>query len=959
MFASVGSEIEYRVITDSDSLNVVLKESANHLDEVVVVGYGTTTRATSNIAVTTVSSKTIQGRPNANYIETLQGQVPGLNISTGSGQPGASSTVILRGAGSINGNVQPLYVIDGVPLDAESFKSLDPADITSLTVLKDAGATSIYGNRGANGVIIINTKSGAKEIEALQQVKARKNFDETAFFYPQVTTDKEGRFTFSFTTPEALTEWKLRLLAHNKNAASGYYENTFHTQKDLMVVPNMPRFLRERDTITLVSKVTNLTGEVKTGNALLQLFDAVTMQPADEQMLNIQKLQPFTIPAKGSVSVSWKVTVPKGMQGVQYKVVAKAGDFSDGEENILPVVTNSITVTESIALWVKPITTKEYFFEKFDQSLNNANITQRGLTLEYTSNPAWLALQSLPYLMEFEHECAEQVFSRYYANNIATHVLNSNPKIAEVFAAWRKTDKPLSKFEQNEELKSILLAESPWILENQGSEEIKNRLALLFDLEKMQASLETSFTKLKNKQMPSGGFPWFEGGKESSYITRHIAAGFGHLAKLGVTLDNQKEVDAMTKEAVQFMDREFFEGHKKRLAFVKKGSKYGYELPYDGMHYLYARSSYLEKYPLSDSLKKVAERYVSSMNTSTAYLKMKWLGYSLYEKGMATLIMNRYGHKDIAKKIIHHLKETSSTNEEWGMYWIENKGGWNWYNAPVETQALLIEAFTEVDNDIAAADAMKVWLLKSKQNKNWPTTKATAEAVYALLMKGTDWLSVKDNTNFTFGNQKTITDKLAENEKEAGTGYIKLKWKPEEMKQGMGKLTVENKSAVPGFGGFYWQRTYDEADKDYAPAQGILNITKELYIKGTTADGVQLQNVTKEKPLKIGDLVTVRLVITAKEDMEYLHLKDMRASAFEPVDVISERKYNNGTSYYQSTRDVATHFFFDNLNKGVYVIEYDVRVNNAGDFSNGIATIQSMYAPEFSGNSRSVRVHID
>jgi TonB-dependent SusC/RagA subfamily outer membrane receptor len=846
-----------------------------------------------------------------------------------------------------------------VPLNEESFKSIDPDDITSLTVLKDAGATSIYGSRGANGVIIINTKSGAKEIEALQQVKARKNFDETAFFYPQILTDKEGRFSFSFTTPEALTEWKLRLLAHNKEAASGYYENTFITQKDLMIVPNMPRFLREKDTITLAAKVTNLTAEVKTGNALLQLFDATTMAPADAQMLNIQNLQPFTIPAKGNTTVQWKITIPKGMQGVQYKVLAKAGNFSDGEENILPVLTNSIMVTESIPLWVKPNATKEYSFKDFDKSFSNQNISQIGMTLEYTSNPAWLALQSLPYLMEFEHECAEQVFSRYYANSIATHVLNSNPKIAEVFAAWRKAGKPLSKFEQNEELKSIVLSETPWILENQSSEEIKNRLALLFDLDKMKTSLGAAFTKLQDKQAASGGFPWFEGGKESSYITRHIAAGFGHLAKMRISTDDQKAIDVMTKKAITFMDNDFIKEHNRRFSYLKKGTTYNYELPNDGMHYLYARSFYLEQYPISDSIKKITDGYLRSMNKSTAYLKMKWLDFSLYEKGMAALIMNRYGYKDVAKKILNNLKETSSTNEEWGMYWIENKAGWNWYQAPIETQALLIEAFTEIDNDIASVDAMKVWLLKNKQNKNWPTTRSTAEAVYALLMKGTDWLSVKDNTIFKLGNQKAIDDKLAENDKEAGTGYIKLQWKPEEMKPGMGTLTVENKSAVTGFGGFYWQRSYEEADKDYNPIQGILSVTKELYIKTNTADGVQLQTITKEKPLKIGNLVTVRLIINAKEDMEYLHLKDMRASAFEPIDIISERKYNSGTSYYQSTRDVATHFFFDSLNKGVYVIEYDVRVNNSGDFSNGIATIQSMYAPEFSGNSRSVRLHID
>lgn len=963
--AYVGMTVQ-TVTVYSTAMTIVIQDDQDVIEDVIVEAYRSTSRAQSNVAVTTVTSKTIEGRPNAGFIETLQGQVAGINITTiPAAQTGATQNISIRGAASIENttvriqgagdSASPLYIIDGTPLSETDYKDLAEEEIADLVILK-GDKSAIYGPRAKNGVVIITTKKG---VESLQQVKARKNFNETAFFYPQLKTDKKGRFSFSFTTPEALTEWKLRLFTHSKKAASGYYEKLFFTQKDLMIVPNMPRFLREKDTITLIAKVTNLTAEVKAGNALLQLFDAVTMKPVDAEMLNVQNIKPFTIPAKGNTTVSWNITIPKGLQGVQYKVLAKAGDFTDGEENILPVLTNSIMVTESIPLWVKPNSTKSYSFKDFEESLSNKKISQIGMTLEYTSNPSWFALQSLPYLMEYEHECSEQVFSRYYANTIATHVLNSNPKIAEVFAAWRKADKPLSKFEQNQELKSIMLAETPWVFENQSSEEIKNRLALLFDLDKMKTSLDANFTKLKNKQLPSGGFPWFDGGKESSYITRYIAAGFGHLKKMGITLSDKKAVDELTGKAIQYMDAEFLREHNDRISYSKNKNTYSYDLPYNGMHYLYARSFYLEQHPMSDSIKKITNGYIRSMNASTAYFKMKWLGYSLYEKGTTALIMNRYGYKDMAKKVLNHLKESSSTNEEWGMYWIDNKVGWRWYQAPVETQVLLIEAFTEIDNDIASADAMKIWILKNKQNKNWPTTKSTAEAVYALLLKGTDWLSVKDNTLFKLGSKKTVDNKIAENEKEAGTGYIKLQWRPDEIKTGMGSLTIENKSAVPGFGGLYWQRSYDEADKDYTPTEGILSITKELYNKVNTIQGEVLQAITKEKPLKIGDLVTVRLIISAKEDMEYLHLKDMRASAFEPVDVFSGQKYNKGARYYQSTRDAATHFFFDTLSKGVYVIEYDVRVNNPGDFSNGIATIQSMYAPEFTGNSKSMRIHIE
>jgi hypothetical protein len=935
-------------VTGNEDLNIKLQDEAQLLENIVVEAYRSTKRATSNIAVTTVTSKTIEGRGNANFIQTLQGQVPGLNIETGAGTPGAANSVILRGASTLNGNSNPLYIIDGVPLSENDFKNLTDDEIADLVMLKDKDQIAAYGPKGANGVVLITTKKG---IEGLQQVKARKNFNETAFFYPQLTTDKKGNLSFSFITPEALTQWKLRLFAHNKNAAAGYSENTFFTQKDLMIIPNMPRFLREKDTITLIAKISNLTPEIKTGNAMLQLFDAITMEPADAQMLNTQNIKPFTIPSKGNTTVSWTIAIPKGMQAVQYKVLAKAGDFTDGEENILPILTNSILVTESIPLWVKPNTHKEYTLENLKQN-TSATLLHQGITLEYTSNPVWLALQSLPYLMEYEHECAEQVFSRYYANAIATHVLESNPKIAEIFSAWHKEGKPLSKLEENKELKSLLMAESPWLMDTQSNEEKKNRIALLFNLDKMEGELQANFKKIEKKQSPSGGFSWFEGSNDSEYITRHIIAGFGHLQKLGINSNDNKNSEHLIKKAIQFIDSKFLEQHKKRMVNAAKNREVRMELSNDQLHYLYARSFFNTRYPLADSIQKIIRKNIESVISNKT-----WLNYSLYEKGMTALVFHRFNETATAKKILVNLKEISANNDEWGMYWIENKPGWRWYQSPIETQALLIEAFTEIDNDVQSADAMKVWLLKNKQNKNWPTTKATTEAVYALLMQGTQWLSIKENTVIKLGDTNILNKKLLENEKEAGTGYIKLEWKPEEVNSGMATLQIENKTPVPGFGGFYWQY-FEDLDKIKPSQKSIMNVQKELYIRTNTAKGIELVSITKENPLKIGDIVTIRLIITTSEDLEYVHLKDMRASAFEPSDVLSGYKRTSGISYYQSTRDAATHFFFDSIERGTYVLEYDIKVNNAGEFSNGITTIQSMYAPEFSAHSKSVQVTV-
>jgi TonB-dependent starch-binding outer membrane protein SusC len=160
-FTYLGQKAVERTIASANSINVQMEEDAQALGEVVVQGYRTSTKEKSSIASVTISAQTIENRPNASFVQTLSGQVAGLNITTSSGQPGAASNINLRGVTSINGNTQPLFIIDNAPVDESNFRSLNPQDIASISVLKDAGATAIYGNRGANGVVIIKTRQGS------------------------------------------------------------------------------------------------------------------------------------------------------------------------------------------------------------------------------------------------------------------------------------------------------------------------------------------------------------------------------------------------------------------------------------------------------------------------------------------------------------------------------------------------------------------------------------------------------------------------------------------------------------------------------------------------------------------------------------------------------------------------------------------------------------------------------
>lgn len=926
VFSFTGMEaVELLLESNHRFDNIIELVDDNHLDVVSVEGYRTTSRALSNVAaVVSEDDYIVLDNTHSEIVEVLKGQVPGLNIVASSGQPGANATVILRGYGSVNGKTNPLYVIDGVPLSEEDFRELNSSDIVDINVLKDAGATTIYGARGANGVIIITTKKG---MEALSQVQTRQNLKETAFFFPHITTDKKGNLSFNFTSPESLTQWKFRMMSHTKNLLSGYFESVVTTQKELMIQPNMPRFVRETDTIIIKAKVANLSADVHNGMAMLQLFDPITGENIDKITANQDNVKSFTTQPKTSETLSWTIYIPKGLQGLEYKITAKAGNFTDGEQSIIPVLSSRIFITESLPIWVRENSKKDFVFENLNNNTSET-LENHSFTLEYCSNPTWIAIGSLPYLMEYEYECSEQLFAKYFANILAHKILDDTPKVKELLERWSKN--PTSKLEQNQELKNILLSETPWVRQAQSEEEQKKNLAILFDLQKMTTSSSEILDKLKKRQNNSGGFSWFEGGIESSFITTHITIGFGHLKKLGIS---SADYDEITQKMVAYLDTEF----------LRTTNTYFY----NELHYLYARSFYPQISP-SDSLEQKIDRRIQ-------YFKENWLTLSLYEKAMLALILQRKTDTKTAKKILEHFKETAVINTDFGMYWLENVNSPYWYKAPIETQALLIEAFSEIAPKDKAIEEMKVWLIKNKQTKSWNSTKSTTLAVNALVSGKKDFISLKDNTIFSIGNQKIKTQKLDKNSKEAETGYFKMSWKANEITSDFAMVSVDNKSKSVGFGGVYWSY-FEELDKVKNAGSDLMKIEKELYLKKTTPKGNELVKITEKTPLKLGDLVTIRLVFSVKEDIDFVHLKDMRASGFEPVDVLSEYVYKEGLRFYKSTKDVATHFFFDSIKPGTYVLEYDVRVNNQGSFSGGITTIQSMYAPEYSSHTSSTRV---
>jgi hypothetical protein len=782
-------------------------------------------------------------------------------------------------------------------------------------------------------------------------VKTRTNFSETAFFYPHLMTDENGEIIISFTVPEALTKWKFMGLAHTKDLKYAQVQKDIITQKDLMVMPNPPRFFREGDKIVFSSKITNLSTDSINGQVSLMLFNAETQQPIDILMKNTDQIQCFGIGKGLSKAVEWTLSIPEGISAITYKVVAKAGNFSDGEEMIIPVLTNRMLVTESMPLPIRGNQIKDFNFDKLINAYKSNALKNYKLTLEFTSNPSWYAVQALPYLIEYPYECTEQIFDRFYANSIATHIANSNPKIKEVFESWKNLtpDALLSNLEKNQDLKYVMLQETPWVMEAKNESQSKHNLSILFEEKRMQNEIEKALKKLEKLQVSNGGWTWFPGMPDDRYISQYIITGMCHLDKLGVRdVRDQQRVWNMIKRGSHYLDDRIREDYEWLLRW---DPQHMFENHLGGIQiqYLYARSYFLKDIPVENKNSKAFNYYFGQA-------KKYWLPNNHYLQGMIALAMNRLDDKQTAADIVKSLKENAIFSDEMGMYWKNSDYGYYWYQAPIETQALLIECFDEVANDQKSVEEMKVWLLKQKQTQNWKTTKATSEACYALLLRGTDWLAKDPQVSIMMGNTLVDPKQLPDVKVQAGTGYFRTSWLDDAIKPEMGKVKVTKSDDGVAWGALYWQY-FEQLDK-ITSAETPLKIVKKLFVERNSDHGPVIEPVTNETKLKLGDKIKVRIELRVDRDMEYVHMKDMRASGFEPINVISTYKYQGGIGYYESTGDAATNFFISKLLKGTYVFEYPLRVAQKGDFSNGVTTIQCMYAPEFSAHSEGIRVKV-
>lgn len=775
----------------------------------------------------------------------------------------------------------------------------------------------------------------------------RSNFNETAFFFPQLRTNEKGETQIAFTVPESNTRWRFRVLAHDKNLNSGYAEAFAQSQKELMVTPNMPRFLRHGDRTSISTKISNLSEEAVSGNVKLEFFNPVTDEIINTISVENQS-QPFSLEKDESSDAKWVFDVPANIDIIGLRIVAQSESFSDGEQHALVVLPNRMLVTESMRMDVNGTQTKEFTMDRL-ANRTSETIEDYRLKLEFTSNPAWYAVQALPVLSNPDSDNAVSWFASYYANSLGMHISKAYPKVSAMIEAWKKqggdSETLLSNLEKNQELKNVLLEETPWVLEAKNETEQKQKLSLLFDLNRNQNLTRQAIDKLAELQTSSGGWSWFKGFYPSRSITQYILYGFNQLKELKA-VEFTNDIIAMQTKAVSYIDTEAVRNFEELKKYNKNWRKIESISVFD-LEYLYVRSSYSQ--PMDAKTKEMFDFY-------TSVVEKNWTRFDLYGRSLIAVLMHRNGKENIVQNILKSYREHATVSEEMGMFWANNRARVFMSQSATSVHTFIMDAFRIGGAKSDEMDNMKRWLLKQKQTQLWESTHATMDAVYALLSTGSDWFSSENKTTIT------VADKRIEPAKqELGTGYFKESWHKTEIVPQMGKVKIENRGNAPAWGALYWQY-YEDLDK-ISKTDASLDVEKLLFVEKPDASGAKLNPITEDSPLKVGDKVVVRLTVRADRDFEFVHLKDMRAASFEPVQThgsasLSGVKWQGGTIYYQTSKDASTNFYFDVLPRGTYVFEYAVFVNRTGDYSNGITTIQCMYAPEFTSHTAGVRVKV-
>lgn len=764
----------------------------------------------------------------------------------------------------------------------------------------------------------VTAEDGSRQNSSVDNVQLRENLNETAFFYPALQADAKGNVSVKFTLPESITTWRFMGLAHDKDVNYGLIDGEAVARKTVMVQPNMPRFVRVGDRASIAARIFNTSEKSAEGTAVMQLVDPETDKTVFEQKKS------FKVAAGQTTAVSFEYCPDANSSMLVCKIFANGRNFSDGEQHYLPVLADEELVTNTV-----PFTQTQ----PGKKTIDLGNLFAKGgrnnkLTVEYTNNPAWLVLQALPYIGIVSDNNAISLATAYYANSISNYILENAPQAKTTFEQWKREAAQtslLSSLEKNQELKDIVLNETPWVADADNEAEQKRLLANYFDSSSLSNSISLLLGKLKNLQnQADGSWSWWQGMPYGSpSLTANVAE---LLTRLNAMIGTQDETKDMLDKAMTYLGRVVVDEVEKIKEAEKNGNAYGIR-DYSALQYLYICA-------LGDRQLTSAER--SAADYLLGYLKTKNTSLNLYGKALMAVVLSKNGESKLAGEYLKSLEEYSVKTETMGRYYDSPRAGYNWFDYRIPTQVAAIEAMKLVDAKgySSEIDEMRQWLLQQKRVQGWNTPVNSANAVYAFLSDNMSVLNNSEKAEITLDGKKLDMSPAT-----AGLGYVKSATNV----TSPGKLTVDKTSEGTSWGAVYAQSVFKISDIN-AASSGF-KVTREIL----SDDG------TSPASLKVGSRIKVRITIVADRDYDFVQVSDKRAACMEPLRQLSG--YAGG--YYCTPKDNVTNYYFDRFSKGMHVIETEYYVDREGTYETGTCIVQCAYSPEYSGRAVSKVIVIE
>ncbi len=743
----------------------------------------------------------------------------------------------------------------------------------------------------------------------------------TAFFYPTLTTDSLGQVSFSFTLPNKNAAWQFLALAYTQELFSGRYEAQTVSSKPIMVSPNLPRFVRQADEVSIATAVQNRTELSQEGELLFELFD-----PYTEATLASSRL-PFLIEAGESQTLHYRFTAPAGRSVIGFRVKASTPQYSDGEQQIIPILPTRVFVTDSQPFFIPSHTdSTTVTLPDMTRKMQSGSVESYRMTLQYTNNPAWYAVQALPPLTEPTGNDAISLMANLFANSIAAQLATDNPRMVQAIETWEASGRAnlTSPLTRDENLKQLLLSATPWVLQATNESEQMQQLATLLDKNRADRLARNALRKLRELQADNGGICWFSDMQPGFSLSLDLLEMFSRMEALGIPAD--EEAKTMQNQLVNYIDQATLNRWQR-----EENRSTRQTLTYTDIAYLYVRSGYRD-IPLTGKLLAIHQKMMEQLKA--------WSRFNDYEKAYAALALYRYGFTDEAQAIVASLRQYAVTTPNKGMFWPNSRSSYHYRNGAVQKECAIFHALAEIDPITAELDAMRQWLLTQKQTNQWASVPSTLDAISVLLTQGTDWLAPDQaQTTITWGGKP-----VAMNPDAPFVGVSEYTLNASEITPANAQAIITTHHAQPSWGALYWQY-YDEVKNVKATSVKELDLHRQLFVRRPSNEGATYipLNTTAIKP---GDRIAVRLTITAGQDLQFLCLTDNRAACLEPAGQLSGYKYREGIGYYEEVGNTATRLYFEFLPKGSYVITYEVNVDRQGEYTQGLSTLQCLYAPQ-------------